>query len=100
MLDKLPLESFDGEKKNSKLILIALRTCGFCQKAKRFLEDRNFAYEHIFLDSIPLDEKKAFKEWFAQEFDQALSYPTLVINGKELLVGFVQSRWEADLNGR
>jgi glutaredoxin-like protein NrdH len=97
MLDKIPFNQYDGKRNEKKLYLLALSTCGFCRKAASFLDENDFAYGHIHLDEISKEDKKAFKDWYSQEYGHTLSYPTLIIEGKDPIVGFVRTRWEEKL---
>jgi len=97
MFDKVQFSKASGKKKDHSLKLMGLTTCSFCRKAKEFLDEHDFDYEYLFLDKVDPDEKKRLKEEFAEHFDKRMSYPTLIIDDRELLTGFIRVAWEQEL---
>ena len=97
MFDMLKYETVEGTNTEKKLTLYALTTCSFCKKAKAFLEENDIQYRFINMDKINPDEKKVFKTEFAEKFNKRLTYPTLLIDDKELLTGFIRIAWEKEL---
>lgn len=95
---ELKMIEVDGKIQEPKLELIALSTCGFCKKGMAWLSERDWAYSYIFLDQLPPDEKSKYKEFFFNTYEQSLSYPTLIINKKSLLVGFIPLIWDEKLS--
>jgi glutaredoxin-like protein NrdH len=75
--------------KNVKLY--ALSTCGWCKKTRRFLDDHNVDYEYEYVDLLTGAEKDRVmaevKRWNPQ-----LSFPTVVVNDSEVVVGFREDR--------
>ncbi len=97
MFDSLNFETVEGRNTDRDLVLFALTTCSFCKKAKAFLEENSFQYRFVYMDKIDPEAKKAFKTEFAERFNKRLSYPTLLIDNKELLTGFIRIAWEKEL---
>ena len=97
MFESIDFETNQGSKTRHKLRFMGLTTCSFCRKAKQFLDDNDFTYDFLYLDKIDPDEKKKLKIEFAEHFDKRLSYPTLIIDDKEILTGFIRIAWEQEL---
>ena len=97
MFNDYNFDSSDGDKNDKKLLLLGLTTCSFCKKAKQFLDENDFQYEYLFLDKIAPEAKKKLKGEFVETFDKRLSYPTLIIDEKEILTGFIRVAWEKEL---
>ncbi|MDC7240313.1 MAG: glutaredoxin domain-containing protein [Spirochaetales bacterium] len=97
MFDYIEFESADGEKKEKDIILLGLTTCSFCRKGKEFLDQNGFSYRYLYLDKIDPDIKKRMKADFTDTFDRRLSYPTLIVDEKEILTGFIRIAWEKEL---
>lgn len=93
MFDELSFQPVSGVKKDRDLILFSLSTCGFCRKAMIFLESHGFEYRYLHLDTLTPEVKLRVKEQFKNLFDKSLSYPSLIIEGREALVGYVRSSW-------
>lgn len=66
--------------------LYALSTCGHCRNAKRFLEERDVAYDFIDVDLCTGEERETVIEE-VKALNPNLSFPTLVI-GEDVIVGF------------
>jgi glutaredoxin-like protein NrdH len=69
--------------------LFALSTCIHCKNAKKFLDENNVPYDCIFVDTLTGDERK---ETIAEvkRHNPSTSFPTLVVNGDKVIVGFRQ----------
>jgi glutaredoxin len=74
-----------------KIILFALSTCGWCKKTRMLLENMGVEYNYVYVDLLQGDERQkaidAMKPWNPQ-----ISFPTLVINEKECIVGFDEDK--------
>lgn len=69
------------------LTLYALSTCIWCKKVKQLLEELGIAYEYVFVDMLD-DENQNSALKTLSTFNQRESFPTLVIDNKECVVGF------------
>lgn len=84
------MQHVDGENKG-KIVLFALSTCGWCKKTRMLLEDVGAEYDYIYVDLLQGEERqeviKQVEKWNPQ-----LSFPTMVINDDETIVGFNEDR--------
>lgn len=84
------MQHVDGENKG-KIVLFALSTCGWCKKTRMLLEDVGAEYDYIYVDLLQGEERqeviKQVEKWNPQ-----LSFPTMVINDDESIVGFNEDR--------
>lgn len=78
-----------GENRG-KIVLFALSTCVWCKKTKRLLNEHGVEYFFVDLDQLQGSEKE---EVFAEmkKWNPRGSFPTLVINDKDCIVGFKES---------
>ena len=97
MLNTIDFEIKEGSRSDRKLNLLALTTCGFCKKAKAFLDENDFRYEFTYMDKIDPLAKKEFKAAFSERYGKRLTYPTLMIDDNEILTGFIRIAWEKEL---
>lgn len=97
MFDNYTFEEVQGENGDKDLILFSLSTCGFCRRAKAFLDSKGLKYRYIQADELALDDKTTLKSEFKENFNDTLHFPTLLIDSKEFLVGFVKPHWEMSL---
>jgi glutaredoxin-like protein NrdH len=86
----MDFEHVNGENKG-KLILFALSTCGWCKKTRMLIEELGAEYDYIYVDLLQGEARneavEALKVWNPQ-----VSFPTLVVNDEECIVGFDQGR--------
>jgi glutaredoxin-like protein NrdH len=76
----------EGKNKGS-VTLYALSTCVWCKKTKRLLNGLNIAYDYIDVDLLDADEKDRIKE-IILKWNPSGSYPTIVIDGRESIIGY------------
>ncbi|MBR1369558.1 glutaredoxin [Methanocalculus chunghsingensis] len=76
----------DGEERGD-LVLYALSTCRWCAKTKELLQSLNLKFRYIYADLLSPEELEAVITE-VERFNPAGSFPTLVINGKEAIVGY------------
>lgn len=72
-----------------------LSTCIHCKKALQYLEECEVACEPVFVDKLEGEERKSTIAR-VKEHNPAVSFPTLVINGK-VVVGFNKDKIDAAL---
>ena len=86
----IKIEHVDGDNKG-KIMLYALSTCGWCKKTKELLSDLGVAYSFVYVDILEGNEKEnAVDE--VKKWNPRCSFPTLVINGRECIVGFKEEQ--------
>ncbi|MGB3341652.1 MAG: glutaredoxin family protein [bacterium] len=76
----------DGKNKG-KIMLYALSTCVWCKKTKRLLGELGIAYDYVFVDLLDDDEKANAKKEL-ERWNPRGSFPTIVVNDKESIVGY------------
>jgi glutaredoxin-like protein NrdH len=90
------LEQVEGSKSAHDLVLFALSTCPHCRNARNFLDNNDLAYRYVYLDLLKGEEQKNVLEE-ASKYNPRKSFPTLVVDDDEVLVGFTESDWKAKL---
>ncbi len=74
-------------KDSGNIMLYALSTCGWCAKTKKLLEGLGVAYDYEDVDQLSGDEReKAIQS--VKMWNPRGSFPTLVIDNKQSIVGF------------
>ncbi|MFA5114176.1 MAG: glutaredoxin family protein [Candidatus Margulisiibacteriota bacterium] len=68
-------------KDAGELKLYSLSTCGWCRRAKKFLDEAGVAYSYIDVDLLP-DKEQDQLAAEVMKWNPAETYPTVVINGK------------------
>jgi glutaredoxin len=74
-------------RQSANLLLYTLSTCGWCRKTKDLLKELGVAYDYIDVDQLGKDE---YEEAVAEitKWNPMCSFPTIVVNGKDCIVGF------------
>jgi len=86
----MKIEHVKGENKG-KIMLYALSTCGWCKKTKKLLDDLGVEYHYIYVDHLEGNEKEKTMEGI-MKWNPRCSFPTVVINNKECIVGFKEEK--------
>jgi glutaredoxin-like protein NrdH len=83
------LKQVSGENRG-KIVLFALSTCVWCKKTKRLLNEHGVEYSFVDVDQLQGSEKE---EVFAEmkKWNPKGSFPTLVINDKDCIVGYKEA---------
>ena len=75
-----------GMNNKHKVLLYAISTCGWCKRAKNFLNDNNVEYEYVDIDLCSTDDKSSIRKDILSR-GGVLAYPTVIIDDKMLLTG-------------
>ena len=82
------MEKVSGSKKDHKVMIFTLSTCGWCKKTKKLLKDLDVEYEYVDIDLVQGDEREKVREKL-RKHNPRMSAPTIVIDGgKTVIVGF------------
>ncbi|MBE2899860.1 glutaredoxin family protein [Methanothermobacter thermautotrophicus] len=79
-------EHVEGTERGS-VRLFALSTCGWCKKTRELLEELGVAYDYIYVDLLEGEERENIIEEL-KKWNPSLSFPTLVIDDEDVVVGF------------
>jgi len=71
--------------------LFAISTCAWCKKTKKLLEENEVAYVCVDVDLLESEEKDQVRA-VVRKHNPRVSYPTLVVNDAEVVVGFDEDK--------
>jgi len=74
-----------------KVRFFALSTCGWCKKTKRFLDSHNVNYEIDYVDLLSGAEKARIMAEM-ERWNPRRTFPTVVIDDREVVIGFQEDR--------
>ncbi|MGD0805168.1 MAG: glutaredoxin family protein [Candidatus Bathyarchaeia archaeon] len=83
----MPITKVDGNRKEHKVFLYTLSTCGWCKKTKELLKQKGVAYEYLDVDNIKAEERKAAIEDI-QKRNAPLGFPIVIIDDTKLISGY------------
>jgi glutaredoxin len=78
-------------KKSKDILLFALSTCGWCRKTKGLLDEMGVEYKFVYVDLLEGQAKKEVMRE-VERWNPSVSFPTMVVDGKECIVGFKEDR--------
>ncbi|NHJ84099.1 MAG: glutaredoxin family protein [Asgard group archaeon] len=92
-------EQFDfkvekGQNKPYDIQIYALSTCGFCRSALEFLRKNKIQFRFIYVDHLDRDQRAMIKRDLMNAFDERVAFPYVILDGKEVIVGFTEDKWE------
>ncbi len=78
----------EGSKKDHKVMVYTLSTCGWCKKTKKLLDSMGIEYEYTDLDLLEGEEDEKVRSDM-RKHNPRLTCPTLVVDdGNEVIIGF------------
>lgn len=84
------MEHVEGDKKGS-VVLYALSTCAWCRKTKQLLDRIGVEYDYVYVDQLKgAEEDKIMDD--VERWNPKCSFPTMIINNKECIVGFNEKK--------
>lgn len=86
----MTINKIEGKDKGS-IMLYALSTCGWCRKTKELLKELGVAFSYIDVDLLSGEERTATTDE-VKKWNSSCSFPTLVINGNDCIVGFKEDQ--------
>ena len=82
------MEKVPGSKKDHKIAVFTLTTCGWCKKTKKLLKELDVEYEYVDIDLLKGEEREKVREKL-RKYNPKMSAPTVVIDdGKNVIVGY------------
>jgi glutaredoxin len=82
---------FEG-KKVADITVYALSTCIWCRKSRKLLEELGIEHDVVEVDLVnDLDDKNEVMQNI-MKWNPDCSYPTIVLNNKECIVGFDEEK--------
>ena len=86
------MEKVPGSKKDHKVMIFTLTTCGWCKKTKKLFKDLDVEYEYVDIDTLKGEEREKVRAEL-RKHNPRMSAPTVVIDdGKNVIVGFDEQK--------
>jgi glutaredoxin-like protein NrdH len=83
----MPFSKVQGKKNQHRVVIYALSTCVWCKMTKQYLKDNEVEFEYLDVDLCDPDEKEKARQQILSK-GGSLSYPTTVVDDKNLITGF------------
>ena len=88
--------SVSGPHDEHQVTFYGLSTCVWCRKTRNFLEEKGINFDYVYVDLIHGQERERIKE-IVRDWNPAVSFPTVVIDDEESIVGFKPDKLAAAL---
>ena len=86
------MEKVPGNKRDHKVKIFTLSTCGWCKKMKALLKDLDVEYEYVDIDLVTGEEREKVRAEL-RKYNPRMSAPTLVVDdGKDVIIGFDEEK--------
>jgi glutaredoxin len=79
--------SISGSHDERTVTFYGLSTCVWCKRTRQLLEENDVAFDFIYVDLLQGQERKETIEQ-VREWNRAASFPTVVVNDEECIVGY------------
>ncbi len=80
------IEHVNGKNKGT-VMLYALSTCGWCRMTRELLTNLGVEFSYVYVDLLSGDELGQVTGEL-RKFNTKNSFPTLVINGNKVIIGY------------
>jgi glutaredoxin len=80
-----------GENDKHMVLMYAISTCGWCKRAKRFLEDNKIRYEYVDIDLCNSQDRKRIRGDIVKRGGD-LIYPTIIVDNTILITGYKEDK--------
>jgi glutaredoxin len=86
----MSINKVEGTKKEHKVFLYALSTCGWCKKTKQLLNKNDVEYEYLDVDKCTSEERKqAISD--IKSRNVPLGFPIIIIDDEKVISGYKES---------
>ncbi len=83
----MSIKRVEGTKKDHRVFLYTLSTCGWCKKTKEMLIEANIEYDYLDVDQLKTEERKtAFDD--LKRRNAPLGFPIIIIDDTKLISGY------------
>ncbi len=86
----MKIEHVKGVNKG-KIMLYALSTCGWCRKTKELLSKQGVSFDFIYVDKLEGKDRDKTMD-VVKKWNSSCSFPTIVINDKQCIVGYKEDK--------
>lgn len=83
----MPISKVEGTKKDHKVFLYALSTCGWCKKTKQLLSENDVEYEYLDVDKSTSEERKQAISYIKSR-NVPLGFPIIIIDDEKVISGY------------
>lgn len=98
MIDVTKFTKIEGTKSDKDLLFLGLSTCGFCKRARKYLDEEGWSYNFVDIDKLEREDRIALKDDVKSRFEPNLLYPFLIINDSDYVKGFKKDQWADKLS--
>jgi glutaredoxin len=76
-----------GKNGRHKVLLYTISTCAWCKMTKKYLKDKDIAYEYIDVDLTSDEDHEKIRDDIVRRGGEP-SYPIIIVDDKTLITGF------------
>jgi glutaredoxin len=86
----------EGDKEDHDITFYGLSTCGWCRKARNFLDEHKLTYRFVYVDLLEEDDQKQALEEVVK-VNPRKSFPTIIVDGEKVMIGFNEEKYRESL---
>ncbi len=79
--------SVPGDHNEHNTVFYGISTCVWCKRTRRFLENEGVAFDYIYVDLVPAQEREEVVTQ-VRRWNPRASYPTIVVDDSKCIVGY------------
>jgi glutaredoxin len=76
-----------GPRAEHRVAFYGLSTCIWCKRTRQYLEDEGVQFDYTYVDLLTGEEREDAVDT-VRKFNPRASFPTVVVDGSECIIGF------------
>ncbi len=85
------MATITGPNSKHKVELYALSTCIWCRKTRQLLDEMGVEYDYEYVDHLQGKKREAVMD-IVRRWNPESTFPTIVVNGKDCIIGFNEDK--------
>jgi glutaredoxin-like protein NrdH len=83
----MPVTRVEGTKKEHKVFIYTLTTCGWCKRTKEMLKEAGVEYEYLDVDVLKADERQKAIEDLRRR-NAPIGFPVIIVDDSKVITGY------------
>jgi glutaredoxin len=83
----MPVTKIEGTRKDHKVFIYTLSTCGWCKRTKEMLKEAEVEYEYLDVDTLKAEERqKAIEDLRRRK--APIGFPVIIVDDSKIITGY------------
>ena len=83
----MPVTKIEGTRKDHKVFIYTLSTCGWCKRTKEMLKEAEVEYEYLDVDTLKAEERRKAIEDLRRR-KAPIGFPVIIVDDSKIITGY------------